>query len=324
MASDRFACAVVLKIPELLAYIVDFLDRRNDPKSFLSFSYINICLWLTTPENIPRTASDVAVIRLSEAMDAAPHLRSLVRTVKTPFKVPFLTQIADMRLSHLNELRFSGRPPGAAALSTAQTLVALPSVQTLDSKRKPAQLRGPESHLYALHPCFERHRITSLKILEISPPAVAWLRDPQSPLNVSSVWHLHLFRPSSPALAFLMPARTTIQELRLHATDVSLGRPLPGFPALTKLRIPPARSERLKSIMLATHNQNIAIDDLAPIDALLAGLHLPALVLLEMSVPRRSGSTMEAFEITRAQLILAFSRMQARGVFTVKKDVRWA
>jgi hypothetical protein len=87
----------------------------------------------------------------------------------------------------------------------------------------------------------------------------------------------------------------------------------------------PSHSDRLKVITLAARGFIINVDILAPIDAVLAGLRLPALTRVEVSVARLHPNIMDstAHRYTNydsSAVVPAFKEMHARGVLVVQHD----
>jgi hypothetical protein len=81
----------------------------------------------------------------------------------------------------------------------------------------------------------------------------------------------------------------------------------------------PSHSDRLKVITLAARGFIINVDILAPIDAVLTGLRLPALTRVEVSVARLHPN------YDSSAVVPAFKEMHARGVMVVQHDrgTRW-
>ncbi|KAJ7695602.1 hypothetical protein B0H14DRAFT_3041686, partial [Mycena olivaceomarginata] len=189
-------------------------------------------------------------------------------------------------------------------------------------------------------------RISNLFLYQFPSEPTGWLLDEDSPLDLSQLRSVQTYDcPLSPALMLPRTARRTVEELRLDAGLISQHRPLAGFAALKTLRLIgtlplllaalatlPPRSDHLEVITLAARGSRIGIAVLAPLDALLDRLHLPALTRVDVSVarfhiervhPHISHSTRirAKTDYDDSAVVPAFSAMHARGVLVVH-DVR--
>ncbi|KAJ7437258.1 hypothetical protein B0H11DRAFT_2362236 [Mycena galericulata] len=191
-----------------------------------------------------------------------------------------------------------------------------------------------------------RPQIMNLSVSEMMNPAmVAWFFHPQSPLDLTQLCHVELYVENQPVFAFLVSASAPLEELRLSASTVTPALPLSAFPLLKKLWLVgtptelltalttlPAHSNRLQVITLAARcrrfdydsnaPREVNIDTLAPIDALLAGLHLPELTRLAVSVERNVPGEVaaEGGSVDRVALVRVFAQMYARGMLVVQHD----
>ncbi|KAJ6544268.1 hypothetical protein B0H19DRAFT_1076399 [Mycena capillaripes] len=206
----------------------------------------------------------------------------------------------------------------------------------------------PNTHRYL----GQRTQISNLLLSRHGSETAEWFLEVNSPLDFSQLRRIGIYdSPGSAVLAILPRACKTIQELCLHAQDISPGRPLAAFPVLKTLRLtgnPPtllaalatltARSDNLQVITLAARGPVIDMAALTQIDTLLAGLHLPALMRVEVSAVRfyQIQMAMDSvhqlyydipsnhyIDYDHSAVVTAFSAMHARGVLVVQYDHEW-
>ncbi|KAJ6582364.1 hypothetical protein B0H19DRAFT_1370381 [Mycena capillaripes] len=308
-----------------------------------------------------------AAARLSKIMEGAPHLRLLVRTLHTRVDEAVLAHIVKMRLTRLARLSLEGTMFSEASRSAARDLMAIPSVKWLTLStgfttcgelkflfsRRTAPLRtldmlhfnvqrSANEPLDPATPLAQRTQISNLLLSRHCSETAECFIAADSPIDFSQLQRIGIYdSPGTAVLAILPPARKTIQELRVHAQDISLGRPLAYFPALKTLRLIgdpptllaalatlPAQSDHLEVITLAARGPVINMAVLKPIDTLLAGLHLPALTRVEVSVSRfyqipQDSSRQTYVDYDHSAVVPAFSAMHARGVLVVQHDDVW-
>ncbi|KAJ7806590.1 hypothetical protein B0H14DRAFT_2875381 [Mycena olivaceomarginata] len=186
-------------------------------------------------------------------------------------------------------------------------------------------------------------RISNLFLYQFASEPTEWLLDEDSPLDLSQLRSVQTYGcPLSPALMLPRSARRTVEELRLDAELISHHRPLAGFTALKTLRLIgtpplllaalatlPPRSDHLEVITLAGRGSTIDIAALAPLDAFLDRLHLPALTRVEVSVARFHLDTSHPTRMRAktdyddSAVVPAFSAMHARGVLVVHDVQEW-
>ncbi|KAJ7806603.1 hypothetical protein B0H14DRAFT_2875402 [Mycena olivaceomarginata] len=297
-----------------------------------------------------------AAARLHQLMDGAPHLRPLVRTVHAPIDETVLTHVLNMRLTRLTHLSLKGLLPCTDALYAMRDLIALPSNGSLYLlfSHRTTPLRTLEIFpLYqsAEHTEYDKirrlemgllncdhtnarpwyssagvgsgHPDLNLFLYQFASEPTEWLLDEDSPLDLSQLRSVQTYGcPLSPALILPRSARRTVEELRLDAGLISHHRPLAGFAALKTLR--------LIVITLAACGSRIDIAVLAPLDALLDRLHLPALTRVEVSVARfhiervhphtvlHSTRVRAKTDYDDSAVVPAFSAMHARGCWGVE------
>ncbi|KAJ7469699.1 hypothetical protein FB451DRAFT_1255304 [Mycena latifolia] len=260
--------SAVLGTSELRSYILDFLhDSKEDlqscalvsraftfPAQSHLFHHIKIGV---------RFHDRNASIRLSEIMDAAPHLRPFVRHVTAVMDPVMLTRIHGMNLPNVRRLNLYSDSPSTIdvlALRVARDLLSCQSLHTLHidagfpdyaALNLLFERRSPSLHTLQL--CFVtvlepetsdpltaaitvRTEIIDLRLKYTSAAIAAWLLRPQCPLGLTQLRKLVVYDSLSPALVeALEAARASLEVLYLMSQDDYSGLSLAAFAALTEL-----------------------------------------------------------------------------------------
>ncbi|KAJ7934108.1 hypothetical protein B0H13DRAFT_2650252 [Mycena leptocephala] len=279
MESKDPSPVAVLRTPELIAQIVGFLhDSSQALKSCAllcrvfthpaqSLLFHSITTW--TPEDTITThiSETEGAYRLRKTLASSPHLRPMVRHVGVPLDEGFLTEIAKMGITGLQEISFnlpiaSIETASSRALALARSLLRLPcirkvglggAVSSMEALQVFFQGCTPTLRVLTLHcvtidgavpgpPALEpltsagEIKLTELQLAFAPPEIIDWLISPPSRFDFSSLTRLHNFGPMTSALSHILhSAQSSIEDLVLLRTNGNLD--ISRFPNLRELSL---------------------------------------------------------------------------------------
>ncbi|KAJ7467342.1 hypothetical protein B0H11DRAFT_2197313 [Mycena galericulata] len=237
--------ALMLKIPELVAYVMEFLV--GDSHSLQSCAGVNRSMKGAAQHHLfreidlaSRYPSLPAFLRLREALAASPHLKTKIRSIKFWIDESYLSAavlaLGLENVKHLGLRRlWQSTIPDDDMIADVATLIGKPSICSvfIYGCLSPAIFRNPSINLNTvrIHNSMEalpfcevacessRPKITALDLDFISPTVTAWLLDSSCPFDCSELLDIKILASigdTNPPRLILQSART-IQYLECGA-----------------------------------------------------------------------------------------------------------